>query len=81
MPFSRKTGRPASYCNATVDFDPADLEEIKEDLAYAWPNWPVGEVTKWEMEWKKFGTCIANKVETIVTPLDYFKKGNLQLLK
>ena len=81
MPFTRKTGRPESYCNASIDFDPDALEEIKADLEFAWPNWPKEaaeeEASKWELEWKKFGTCIAEKVDTMSTIQDLFKKGSL----
>ena len=54
------------------DLTEVELPETEEEKEAA-----EEEASKWELEWKKFGTCIAEKVDTMSTIQDLFKKGSL----
>ena len=77
IPYNRKTGIPTANCNDTKDFDIKELESLRDDLEFAWPDWPKNEeITKWEDEWKRSGMSIGRTNAKVIYPL-FMKRASL----
>ena len=77
QPLAMGARRPTENCNTSIDFEVDQLEPIIDELTLVWPDWPQTEdnLTVWEKEWRKHGSCIVDEVPDLSNELDYFTQG------
>ena len=64
-------GYPA-FCDKSAKFDPAKVDDLKDDLERNWMSYSSSNSKFWKHEWEKHGTCAS---PVITDEHQYFQEG------